>query len=400
MKIARCMRTRGFKSKKMESYDVAVIGAGLAGLQVSRLLAERNFRVLLVDRKAALDRSIHTTGIFVRRTLEDFPLPEDCLGPAVRHVRLYSPARQWMDLVSAHDEFRVGRMGLLYQRYLNRAICAGVEWMPSTQFIECTKLNGGITVRLQDRTGSRVVRTRYLVGADGANSRVAEALELDRNREWIVGVEEVFEDVPLDGPARFHCFLDPRIAPGYLAWAVHDGEQVHIGVGGYAAHFDPMQALKQFRYSLDDLLDLQKARFVDRRGGRIPVGGVLRRIANPNGLLIGDAAGAVSPLTAGGLDPCMRLSTFAATTIADYLETEATEVLAGYSGDLFRSRFISRLFMRRALAVVQSTALVEFGCTLFRLPLFQSLAWHVFFGRGSFPDMKRSPAREQAVSTL
>ena len=36
--------------------------------------------MLLVDRKASLDRSIHTTGIFVRRTLEDFSLPEDCLG--------------------------------------------------------------------------------------------------------------------------------------------------------------------------------------------------------------------------------------------------------------------------------------------------------------------------------
>ena len=32
------------------------------------------------------------TGIFVRRTLEDFDIPEDCLGPAVRHVALYSPA--------------------------------------------------------------------------------------------------------------------------------------------------------------------------------------------------------------------------------------------------------------------------------------------------------------------
>src|SRR6185295_16820760 len=163
----------------MESYDVVIIGAGLAGLQCACLLAERSFRVLLVDRKASLDRSIHTTGIFVRRTLEDFSLPEDCLGPAVRHVRLYSPARRWLDLASPFDEFRVGRMGLLYQRYLNRAICAGVEWMPSTQFIECTKLNGSLTVRLEDRTGSRLIRAGYLVGADGAKSRVAEALDLD-----------------------------------------------------------------------------------------------------------------------------------------------------------------------------------------------------------------------------
>jgi len=35
----------------MERFDVVVVGAGLAGLQVSRLLGERGLRVLLVDRK-------------------------------------------------------------------------------------------------------------------------------------------------------------------------------------------------------------------------------------------------------------------------------------------------------------------------------------------------------------
>ena len=383
----------------MESYDVAIIGAGLAGLQVSRLLAERNFRVLLVDRKAALDRSIRTTGIFVRRTLEDFALPEDCLGPPVRRVRLYSPMRRWQDLVSPYDEFRVGRMGLLYERFLNGSISAGVQWKPSTKFIECTIERHGMLVRLEEGTGSRLIRTRYLVGADGANSRVAEALELDRNREWIVGVEEVFENVPLAGPPVFHCFLDPEIAPGYLAWAVHDGEEVHIGVGGYAVRFDPVKALKQFRASLDGLLDLRQARFIERRGGRIPVGGVLRRIANPNGLLVGDAAGAVSPLTAGGLDPCMRLSTFAATVIGNYVETGSPESLAVYSGQLFQSRFVSRLWMRRLIAGVDSPLLVEAGCALMRLPLFDSFAWHVFFGRGSFPDLKPEARPEPLVST-
>jgi flavin-dependent dehydrogenase len=378
----------------MESYDVVIIGAGLAGLQCAWLLAERSFRVLLVDRKASLDRSIHTTGIFVRRTLEDFSLPEDCLGPAVRHVMLYSPARRRMDLASQHDEFRVGRMGLLYQRYLNRAICAGVEWMPSSKFIDCTKLKIGMAIRLEDRTGQRVIRTRYLVGADGASSRVAEALDLDRNHEWIVGVEEVFENVPLEGPPIFHCFLDPGIAPGYLAWAVHDGEQVHIGVGGYAARFDPVKALKQFRASLTDILDLRYAHFIERRGGRIPVGGVLQRIANADGLLLGDAAGAVSPLTAGGLDPCLRLSVFAARVIGSYLETGNRQALAAYSGQLFRSRFVSRLWMRRLIAAVSSPLLLEMGCGLMRLPLLDSFARHVFFGRGSFPDLQPSPAPE------
>lgn len=101
----------------MERCDILVVGGGLAGLQCSRLLAQQGWRVLLVDRKSRLDGSIHTTGIFVRRTLEDFSsaLPEQFLGPPIRHVKLYSPARRTMRLESRHAEFRVGKMGSLYQ---------------------------------------------------------------------------------------------------------------------------------------------------------------------------------------------------------------------------------------------------------------------------------------------
>jgi flavin-dependent dehydrogenase len=371
----------------MENYDVIVVGAGLAGLQTARLLAERGFRLLLVDRKSTLDQSIHTTGIFVRRTLEDFDLPGDCLGPPVRHVTLYSPARRTMDLVSPHDEFRVGRMGRLYQRFLQNAVRAGVEWAPATRYLEHGELKDEMIVRLDRKDVAREVRTRFIIGGDGANSRVAGGLGLEVNREWIVGVEEVLSGVPLDGPPRFHCFLDPRLAPGYLAWLVHDGEEVHLGVGGYPARFDPPKALREFRASVGGIVDLSQAQLVERRGGRIPVGGVLRRIANERGLLIGDAAGAVSPLTAGGLDPCLRLSTMAAKVAGDYLSTGDPDVLAAYSGELFRARFVSRLWMRRTIAAVADPALLELGCALLRLPLIDSFAWHVFFGRGSFPDV-------------
>ncbi len=382
----------------MENYDAIVVGAGLAGLQTSRLLAERGYSVLLVDRKAALDQSIHTTGIFVRRTLEDFALPADCLGPPVRHVTLYSPSRRSMDLVSPYDEFRVGRMGLLYQRFLEQAVRAGVEWMPATGYIDQAGLKDQTIVRLDSGTSSRSVLTRYIIGADGANSRVGRDLGLEVNREWIVGVEEVLSGVPLDGRPRFHCFLDPRLAPGYLAWLVHDGEEVHLGVGGYSAGFDPMKALREFRASVSSIVDLSNAKLTERRGGRIPVGGILRHIANDRGLLVGDAAGAVSPLTAGGLDPSMRLSTFAARVVGDYLDTGSPAALADYSGELFRARFISRLWMRRMIAVVQSPALVELGCAMMRLPLINSFAWHVFFGRGSFPDMDLNFAPQPAPS--
>ncbi len=372
----------------MKQYDVVIIGAGLAGLQCARLLGASDLRVLLVDHKRNLQQSIHTTGIFVRRTLEDFAIPEDCLGPPLRHVTLYSPARRTLELCSPHDEFRIGRMGPLYQRFLERALHTGVEWMPETRYADHTALKNDLVVRLDSNSASRWVSTRYLVGADGANSRVARQLHLDTNSECIVGLEDVLTDVPLNGQPRLHCFLDSKLAPGYLAWVAHDGETAHIGVGGYATKFDPAQALAEFRAGLGNCIDLKDARQVERRGGRIPVGGVLRRIANTQGLLIGDAAGAVSPLTAGGLDPCMRLSTLAASVISSYLESGDPEALKAYSGEIFRARFASRLWMRRFISSIQHPLLMEIGCAGLRLPLLNSFAWHVFFGRGSFPDVE------------
>lgn len=373
-------------SRATKQFDVTVIGAGLAGLQCARLLAQRGLSVLLADRKTSLTSSIHTTGIFVRKTLEDFDLPEDCLGPVVRRVVLYSPRRRAITFTSPADEFRTGRMPRLYERYLKRCISAGVSWLPGARYVEYKTSEDQLLVRFEGEAASQWVRTRYLVGADGAASRVAQSLGLDANHEWIVGLEQVWTGIPLDGPPCFHCFLDPVLAPGYLAWFVHDGEEAHLGVGGYPSRFDPVKALETFRASLSSSFDFRSARIIERRAGRIPVNGILPRIANKHGLLIGDAAGAVSPLTAGGLDPCLRLSTFAATVIDDYLRTNNPAVLLVYSGEQFRARFVSRLWMRRLIATFNQPALVEIACALLRLPILNSIAWQIFFGRRSFPD--------------
>jgi len=372
----------------MGDYDVTIIGAGLAGLQCARLLARKGLRVLLVDRKNALDQKIHTTGIFVRRTFLDFDIPADWLGPAIKHVTLYSPALRSMEFVSEHDEFRIGRMGQLYHRYLQQCLLAGVEWLPETSYAGHSSTNGKLTVRLS--TGA--ITTRYLIGADGARSRVARDLKLDLNREWIVGVESVLEGAVVDGPPRLLCFLDPKLAPGYIGWIAHDGEETHLGVGGYPSHFDPIAAREEFRSRVANIVDLKDAKQIERRAGYIPVGGVLRNIANTNGLLIGDAAGAVSPLTAGGLDPCMRLSAFAAQVVSEYLSSNNAQALSMYSGELFRARFASRLWARRVASTFGQRQLLELGCAVLRLPLVNRIARHVFFGRGSFPDVDYFPS--------
>src|SRR5688572_15592738 len=272
--------------------DVLVVGAGLAGLECARRLGETGARVLLADRKPAVDHAVHTTGIFVRRTLESFALPDDCLGPPVRRVALYSPGGRGMVLESPHDEYRVGRMGPLYLRALDACVRAGVRWAPSSTLAALEPDGAGSAAVLERGGRGERLRARFVVGADGAMSRVAPALGLDENREWIVGVEEVFRGVRTGHEPAFHCWIDPSVAPGYIAWVVDDGEEVHVGVGGYASRFKPAEALRRFHARVAPRFGLRGAAACERRGGRIPVGGVLRRIACARGLLTGDAAGA------------------------------------------------------------------------------------------------------------
>ncbi|HEY6842584.1 MAG TPA: NAD(P)/FAD-dependent oxidoreductase [Thermoanaerobaculia bacterium] len=347
--------------------DIAVIGAGLAGLRTAQRLAEHGAKVLLIDRKESLAAPIHTTGIFVRKTWEDFDLPDEQLGAPIRDVFLYSPALRQLHLVAERAEFRIGRMQWIYASMLDACARAGVRWLPSTRFESFDGHRLTVT-RLGRRETHRVQR---IVGADGARSRVAAQLGLDRNVDFLVGMEDI---VASTAPPALHCFIDPRLAPGYIAWIACDGATAHVGVAGYRDRFNPAAALDVFRNR-----HFPEARAVERRGGLIPVNGVLRRIACERGLLVGDAAGAVSPLTAGGLDGAMRLSELAAEVIIN-------NDLRSYDGARFQTRFIARRWMRIAMNVLPSPA-IELA-----FAFIAPVARHVFFHRGSFPDVSRYSA--------
>jgi flavin-dependent dehydrogenase len=369
-----------------ESADVLVVGAGLAGLHTATLLARRGHDVLLAERRPTLTGAIRTTGIFVRRTLDDFPLPPGCLGPPIRRVVLYPPGlRRPVTLDSDRNEYRVGDMGPLYVAAARAAADAGVRLALGTRY--AGRGDDGSCL-LDGRDGPARVRARFVVGADGARSRVARDLGLDRNDHLIVGAEEVFA-VPGNGePPAFHCVLDPSLAPGYLAWVVNDGRHAHVGVAGYADRYpDGMRrALERFAVSAPGLPGADRPAEVEKRGGPIPVGGLLRRIGGPDGLLVGDAAGAVSPLTAGGLDPCLRLSELAADVLDDALRAGTPDALAAYDGAALRARFRGRLALRRGLAQVRTPAVAAAAFTLLRTPLGQAAARRVLFGDRSFPS--------------
>jgi len=371
----------------MKTFDAVVVGAGLAGLHAARTAARRGLSVLLVDRKQRLDTFVHTTGIFVRRTLTDFALPESCLGPPVRRVRLLDPELRGLTLESPHDEFRVGRMGRLYAHLLEDCARTGVSTRLATRYAGSEADGAASRVRLEHASGVESVGARFLLAADGAVSRVAPDLGLDENRHWIAGVEDVYAPRRTHDNPQFVCVLDPVLAPGYLGWVVDDGEEIHVGVGGYAERFEPRAALAAFTERVFCIVPLTGAVRLERRGGLIPVGGVHPRIANRRGALLGDAAGAPSPLTAGGLDPCLRLSEAAVDAGVRHLNGEAG-ALSALDGARFRARFASRLLMRRLLSAIRHRPVASALIAALRVPPLSACAAQVFFGRGSFPELR------------
>ncbi|HWM86109.1 MAG TPA: FAD-dependent monooxygenase, partial [Kofleriaceae bacterium] len=270
------------------------------------------------------------------------------------------------------------------------------------RFLAAERVRGGVEVTLEAAgtvpAGSarrRRVRARFLVGADGARSPVAASLGLDRNRAFLIGAEDVLPSA-LRGAPVMHCFLDPELAPGYLAWVVDDGEEAHIGVAGHPGRFRPLAALARFRAGLPRHIPLSTGTRIERRGGRIPVGGLLGRIADPHALLVGDASGAVSPLTAGGLDPCLRQSRLAVQVIRAWLGSGQRDAIEAYQAPALRRRFRGRMLLRMGYSRLNARTGVELAFAALRAPVLSPLAARVFFGRGSFPDLDLSRLLNEA----
>ena len=95
-------------------------------------------------------------------------------------------------------------------------------------------------------------------------------------RQFLAGIEGEYVGIRGLDPDVLHCFIDRRIAPGYIAWAfigMHGIAQI-----GLACRAPVKPDLPALMAKLGRLLDLEGARLIGRRGGVIPVGGRVRNV--------------------------------------------------------------------------------------------------------------------------
>ena len=317
--------------------DLVVVGASFAGVACALAAARYGLRVVVLERKRDPGEKLHTTGIVVKEAFEQTLLRQ---APAsllhrVESVRLYAPSLQSLALSAPGYYFLTTDTPELFRWLAGRLEAHGVELRLGCAFTGAQRLREGWQV---DGVG----RTRFLVGADGARSRVARHCGLGQVRDFLFGVEYEFPGAQLAQPGALHCFVSRRHAPGYIGWVA----QTPTGVQAGLAH--RQRGARRGPPDLDDfLIRVGRVAGLPRRlspgavrAGLIPCGGPVDAIAREGAILTGDAAGIVSPLTAGGIHSACDHGQAVGHAIAQHLRARgpAPEAVALAAAPRFRAK--------------------------------------------------------------
>lgn len=298
----------------MKKYDLSIVGASFAGLSAAKTAALGGCETIILERKPTVKDKIHTTGILVKEILEQWNVPTT-LVKQITGIRLYSPSLDWVDLESPEYSFYTTDTANLMQWYAQDVKKYGVNIKTNTNY-RGSYLSDDYHVFPFNK-----FKSRFVLGCDGARSSVAKNYQLGKNKHFLIGAEAEYETIDDIAQNRLHVFLDSEFANGYIGWIAPGVECTQVGL---ASKYPSKLNLHGFIKKLHTLFKFDQAELLGYRGGLIPCGGVVKPYYKDNVMLIGDAAGMVSPLTAGGIHPAIEIGRYSGEAISQYL----------YDGDL------------------------------------------------------------------
>ncbi len=362
-----------------EQHDVVIIGGGPSGAAAAFWLAEAGHDVLVIEKKRFPREKTCGDGLTPRsvRQLEDMGLG----GALSRHHRfegLRSIAfgktleLEWPD----HPDF--GRYGYVVTRHdLDQMVAERAEKAGATVWQECEatepvyvdgflrganvkrkrgpdgKTNGGDTI---------AVHGRYVIVADGANSRFGRAIGTGRDRDLPQGMAiRGYFNSPRHDESWIESHLDVRdksnnVLPGYgWIFPVGDG-RVNVGVGLLSTFnqwrsVNTTQLMEAFVETSPESWEISpESSCGPATGGRLPMGFSVQPSASPTFLITGDAAASINPFNGEGIAYAYETGRIAAECVAEALDTDNGLALQKYPERLHAQYGlyykVARLFVR------------------------------------------------------
>ena len=313
------------------TYDAVVVGGGPAGATAADDLARRGHKVALLDRAGRIKPC---GGAVPPRLLREFDIPESLLVARARSARVIAPSSREVDMPI--DGGFVGMVDRdVFDEWLRRrAEQSGAERMTGT--FEALERDGDRTVVVFRAPGGRQVRlrTRGVIGADGANSAVARAAVPNSGKPKNVFAYHEVVRTPAAGINATRCDIYYRgcVSPDFYGWIFPHGETASIGVGSAQKGFSLRGAVKELRAHAG----LTACETVRMEGAPIPLRPRRRWDNGRDVVLAGDAAGVVAPASGEGIYYAMWSGRAAADAVEVFLAT-------GKAGALANAR---RRFMR------------------------------------------------------
>jgi geranylgeranyl reductase family protein len=361
-------------------FDVVIVGAGPSGSACAYWLAKAGWSVCLVEKKTFPREKTCGDGLTPRSVyqLQEMGLERE----VARHGHRYNGLRafgfgatlamNWPE----HPKFpnygytitRFNLDGLVaeHARAKGATLLNGVEVVdllePSDAPGHGLKGAKGVVVKEKDTGTTAELRARYVVVADGQNSRMGRELGVMRNKAWPMGMalrgyytsarhDEPWIDSHLD-------IRDPKgkVVPGY-GWVFPLGDgRVNVGVGllSTGGAWKGVNTTKLQEYFVAQAAEAwglnDETCCGPATGGRLPMGLALGPHVGANTLTIGDAAGAVNPFNGEGIAYGYETGRLAASVLAEALVANDPTRLAHYDelldeayGDYYK---VARAFVR------------------------------------------------------
>ncbi len=290
--------------------DVVVVGAGPAGCGAAYDLAVTGIRVLLVDRTEFPRKKTCAGGLTVKaiRALRYSIAPviqrtvcNLSVSRRMRHQRLFR----------SHDPICHMVERSTFDLYcLKKTVAAGARFSVVRRIEAIVEAERAVSVV----TDGGVIRSRFLIGADGVYSRVRQLTGRFAGLRAAFGVEGIVDRAP---PEELCMGFDFGQVVGGYGWVFPKADSINLGL--YSLRPD-------VTITRQDLIDYAarriKGAFPTRIAGYpLGMGGWRYRPGSGRVLLVGDAAGLVEPLLGEGLYHAITSGQRAAVAIMDALGT-------------------------------------------------------------------------------